>query len=128
MLRSLALFACLAFAACGSDNNGPPAGSEADLHGVGAACASNADCWEQGQSCLPLKGGYCGVAGCTADPDCPAGSRCVAHSDGTNYCFLVCANKVDCNFNRPVELESNCSSNITFTSGGKNGKACVPPS
>ncbi len=121
----LAGFACVA---CGDDDKGGPGGSEADLHGVGASCASNAECWEPGQTCLPFKGGYCGIEGCQGDADCPSGSRCVAHTNGTNYCFLVCVDKVDCNFNRPPESESNCSANITFTDGGKKSKACVPPS
>ena len=122
------LFATTAVVACGDDDKGGPGGSEADLHGIGAICTTNADCWEPGQTCLPFKGGYCGVEGCMSNQDCPAGSACVAHTTGTNYCFLICKDKVDCNFNRPPESEANCSSNITFTDGGKGSKACVPPS
>lgn len=114
--------------ACGDDDDGGPGGTEADQHGIGAVCAGNEDCWETGQSCLPFKGGYCGVEGCAADADCPSGARCVTHDDGKNYCFLVCTDKPQCNLNRPLEYEANCSSNITFAGGSKNGKACVPPS
>src|SRR5690349_14197099 len=110
--------------ACGSDDSG----SEAQRHGVGATCASNAECTEAGQTCLPFKGGYCGVADCVSDVDCPAGSACVSYDDGKNYCFLICTDKVQCNASRPLELEANCSSNVTFVSGDKTHKACVPPS
>ncbi|HET9933692.1 MAG TPA: hypothetical protein VFQ35_23465 [Polyangiaceae bacterium] len=110
---------------CSSDGS---RGTEADRRGVGASCAQPTDCTEAGQSCLPFKGGYCGIADCTRDADCPTGSACVQHDDGRNYCFLVCVEKVDCNVNRPAELESNCSSNVTFVSGNKAIKACVPPS
>ena len=68
-----------------------------------------------------------GVQDCTDDAGCPQGSACVAHDDGVNYCFRVCANKSECNYNRAADNESNCSSNITFVEGG-GGKACVPPS
>ncbi|MBE7484769.1 MAG: hypothetical protein HS104_32990 [Polyangiaceae bacterium] len=122
----LALSLVFSLGACGDDDDG--GGTEADKLGVGAACAGNQDCKVEGQTCLPFKGGYCGIADCTADTDCPQGSLCVAHTDGKNYCFRVCADKVECNYNRPVDFESNCSANITFVSGGKGSKACVPPS
>lgn len=101
--------------------------SEAVRHGVGAACTSNADCTESGQTCLAFKGGYCGVADCVADTDCPGGSGCVAHTDGNNYCFLICAQKADCNVSRGSDVEANCSSTATWADAN-NGKACVPPS
>lgn len=116
----------LAFVACGGDDD--DGGTEADRRGVGAACGDSTDCKEAGQTCLPFKGGYCGVADCTADVDCPSGSRCVAHTDGKNYCFRVCFDKFDCNRNRPAEHAANCSANITFVESGKSEKACVPPS
>src|SRR5688572_28217297 len=72
-------------------------GTEAQRRGVGAACAMADDCTETGQSCLTqFKGGYCGVASCTADEECPPGSACVTHDDGMNYCFLICIVKTDC--------------------------------
>jgi hypothetical protein len=112
--------------ACSDSGGG---GSEAVRHGVGAACSTSTDCTEMGQSCLAFKGGYCGVADCTSDASCPQGSACVAHTDGKNYCFLICVEKVDCNLNRPVlEEQANCSANVTFVSGNKGSKACVPPS
>ncbi|MEZ4220449.1 MAG: hypothetical protein R3B13_05915 [Polyangiaceae bacterium] len=115
--------------ACGDDSGPSGGGTEADYHGVGASCTKNEDCFEPGQTCLPFKGGYCGIEDCQQDTDCPAGSRCVAHdAPAKNYCFLVCANKPECNRNRPIDFESNCSSNITFVEGGKGPKACVPPS
>jgi len=109
------------FSACGDDS------SEADRRGVGSECSNNDDCTEQGQTCLPFKGGYCGVAGCVEDTDCPGGSLCVTHDDGANYCFLVCGDKADCNANRSVDNESNCVASVTFADQG-SGKACVPPS
>ncbi|MDX2024343.1 MAG: hypothetical protein SF187_29140 [Deltaproteobacteria bacterium] len=122
----VALFSVLltAFASisCGSDE------TEADKRGVGASCSTNADCSEKGQTCLAFKGGYCGVADCVDDTGCPAASACVKHTDGKNYCFRTCVEKPDCNANRPVESEANCSSNPTLVSGAKNTKVCVPPS
>ncbi len=112
---------------CGGDED--DGGTEADKHGIGATCTKNDDCFEQGQTCLSFKGGYCGVEGCTGDADCPDGSRCVAHtSPAKNYCFRVCTDKTECNRNRSATEEANCSSNVTFVDGAKNGKACVPPS
>jgi hypothetical protein len=128
-LAALALAISVSPLACGNDDGG---GSEAQRHGVGSACASDVDCWEEGQSCLTFKGGYCGVADCdpanVSAPLCPNGSKCVTHTDGRNYCFLVCLDKIDCNWNRMPEDESNCSSNITFADASKTVKACVPPS
>ena len=125
-VRPLALFVLLlsggTLAACGGG------GSEAQRRGVGAACAVDKDCTETGQKCLAFKGGYCGIADCTASSGCPAGSACVVHSDGHNYCFLICVEKAECNRNRGVDVEANCSSNITFTEAGVTQKACVPPS
>jgi hypothetical protein len=104
-------------------------GSDADALGVGAECASNSDCdTEGGQSCLGFKGGYCGLAGCTGDGDCPESSACITHDDGRNYCFRTCANKPDCNANRSVDNEANCVSSVTWVDGDMGRKACNPPS
>lgn len=103
-------------------------GNEADERGVGAECASADDCFEEGQACLAFRGGYCGIEDCARDADCPDGSACVTHSDGTNYCFLVCGTKSDCNTNRSSENEANCSSSTTFVDGANGRKACIPPS
>lgn len=115
--------------ACSSGSEGDGL-TPAQRHGVGAACTNDGDCFvgDTALKCLPFKGGYCGLEGCQADADCPPGSGCVAHDDGNSYCFLLCADKPECNYTRPLELESNCSSKIDFVEGKKTGKACVPPS
>lgn len=117
----LVAFPCLllSLAACGDD---------ADDLGVGAQCTQASECGENQQCLTQFKGGYCGLAGCKANADCPDASACVTHSDGKNYCFRVCKDKGECNANRSGDNASNCSSNITFASGKKEGKACVPPS
>jgi hypothetical protein len=122
--RALLLALSLTLAsACGDDDDGTPA----DQIGVGAQCANDDQC-KEGQTCLlQFKGGYCGLDNCTGDADCPAGSACVAH-EGTNYCFRICVEKIECNRNRALENESNCSANITFVDGDQGRKACVPPS
>ena len=117
-------------ASCGGDDpsSRPPPGSEADYHGVGASCDTNDDCEEKGQECIKdFAGGYCGVKDCKHNGDCPDGSSCVKLNAKT-YCFLNCVEKVDCNRNRPTELESNCSANVELVDGKKGVKSCVPPS
>lgn len=113
-------------AGCGDDDGGDP-GTEADRVGVGAECVDDVDCPEPLLCLKQFKGGYCGLADCAGDADCPSGSACVTHEDNSNYCFRICADKAECNLNRSLENESNCSSNITFVDAG-NHKACVPPS
>ena len=125
MSRILCAFVVLAAGtiACGGGQ------SEAIRRGVGSACSMNSDCTEKGQVCLTeFKGGYCGVAGCLRDSDCPSGSACVTADDQHNYCFLICLQKPDCNPNRTVDVESNCTSNLTFIDGTMNRKVCDPPS
>ena len=103
-------------------------GDDADDFGVGAQCSATSDCAD-GQQCLTqFKGGYCGLTGCKANTDCPDNSACIAHTDGKDYCFRVCTDKVQCNTNRTKDTESNCSSKVTFVSGKKESKVCVPPS
>ena len=102
--------------------------SEAQRRGVGAACDATHECTETGQSCLTqFKGGYCGVAACTEDANCPPGSACVTHDDGMNYCFLVCNVKTDCNRSRAVDVEANCSSTAVLVEEPKDRKICSPP-
>jgi len=104
-------------------------GDSADDLGVGAQCTSNDQCDSSThQVCLQFKGGYCGLMGCTHDSDCPSDSACIMHTDGVNYCFRTCVDKVDCNANRDPINESNCSSNVTFVDPVNGRKACVPPS
>ncbi|MBI4705125.1 MAG: hypothetical protein HY744_28800 [Deltaproteobacteria bacterium] len=135
MTRATRLLVGLALAttaSCGNGNGGGGGGvggSPAQKRGVGSECTSQKDCTEQGQQCLQqFKGGYCGIEDCKADADCPEGSACVTHDDGVNYCFLVCTDKPQCNINRSVEYEANCSSNVVFVEDKKGSKACVPPS
>ena len=104
-------------------------GDDADDLGVGAQCTTNDQCdAETNQVCLQFKGGYCGLMGCAHDTDCPDKSACIMHDDGVNYCFRICVDKVDCNANRDVDNEANCSSSVTFVDGTMGRKACVPPS
>ena len=115
-------------AGCGGDDS-----TEADRIGVGAQCTDSAECESADEDtelvCLTqFKGGYCGLEGCAGDVGCPDGSACVTHDDGNNYCFRVCQDKPDCNLNRSVENESNCSANIVFVDDRNERKACVPPS
>ena len=92
---------------------------------TGSTCSSTEDCPEN-QACLTeFKGGYCGIKDCADDADCPDDALCVKH-EGTNYCFLGCQDKTQCNAQRPVEQEANCSSNIERV-GASTAKACVPP-
>ena len=109
---------------CGDDD-----GNAADRAGIGAECSASDDCYGEELICLDqFKAGYCGLVGCTADDDCPVGSACVSHDDGSNYCFRVCVSKAECNRNRSAENEANCSSDVDFVAGTKEQKACVPPS
>ena len=111
-------------AICGCGNSG----SEAIRRGVGAECQRDSDCTETGQRCLTaFKGGYCGISPCTHDTDCPQGSACVTEDDGTNYCFLICVDKPECNPHRSVENESSCNSSLTFVDGTMGRKVCRPP-
>jgi hypothetical protein len=124
MKSLLALAVCLvSLVACGDD------GTEADRLGVGAQCIATDECNTDIELvCLnQFKGGYCGLQGCTADADCPEASACVAPGDGNNYCFRICLDKPECNVNRDLENESNCSASITFIDGAQGRKACIPP-
>jgi hypothetical protein len=81
-----------------------------------------------GSGCLTdFKGGYCGVSPCAHDVDCPQGSACITEDNGINYCFLVCADKPDCNPHRTLENESSCNSSLTFVDGTMGRKVCRPP-
>ena len=96
--------------------------------GVGSECTKDSEC-KEGQHCLTdFKGGYCGIANCMHDTNCPAGSACVTADNGTNYCFLVCADKPECNVHRTADNESSCVSSLTFVDGTMGRKTCRPPS
>lgn len=134
MLLSATLFLLVPLAAaCGDDGENP-----ADLAGIGWSCTVDTDCPAQvcdddATPCPQLRcltqftGGYCGLADCTNHEGCPAGGACVAHDDGTNYCFRTCVDKPECNTHRGAAEEANCSGSITWVPD-REGKACVPPS
>jgi hypothetical protein len=137
IFRILACVALIvAVGACGDDGGGVPA----DTIGVGAQCMASTECLQPDPPCdsgvdcyhqvclTQFTGGYCGIANCTGNADCPEGSVCVAHDDNVNYCFRRCTDKGQCNVNRDADNESNCSSNVVFVTPGTAGKACVPPS
>lgn len=124
--RLIAACSLILCAACGDD--------DAVARGVGAACATDEDCTEEGQRCLAqFKGGMCGIAGCTASSMCPAGSVCVDDPDlGESFCLLTCVDKPDCNVHRSVDDEANCSSTLNAVDEGLDGgvadtKVCRPP-
>ena len=120
--KQLVLLLLASVSACSGDN-------EADERGIGAQCGKTEDCEvDLQQVCLPFKGGYCGELGCTKDADCVEDAACIRHTDGMNYCFRTCVDKPNCNANRDVENESNCSSSVDFVEGAMGRKACVPPS
>ncbi|MDY0001959.1 MAG: hypothetical protein RBU30_11735 [Polyangia bacterium] len=120
----LVTMAGLALAFCGDDDN-------ANDRMIGAECSVPADCDDDNDDTLPLDcitafaGGYCGDASCIATTDCPTGSACVDY-EGTNYCFLTCKDKADCNKHRSAVNESNCSSN--YPPVDVSSKVCIPPS
>ena len=117
-----ALVVTVLLANCGNDT------SEAIKRGVGAECNASLACTETNQACLTeFKGGYCGVSSCAHDTNCPAGSACVTDDNQTNYCFLICADKPDCNVRRSVDNESSCTSSLTFIDGTMGRKVCRPP-
>jgi len=133
ILGTTLFVATLSLPGCGDENDNQ--GTEADRLGVGAQCSTDQDCLqpqtqnEPVQKCLQqFKGGYCGIENCTKDTDCPQASACVAHSDGKNYCFRICVDKLECNQNRLESFAANCSSNVSFVGGKTDSKACVPPS
>lgn len=130
-MRTKILVACAVLAmACGDDEDG----TEADRLGVGAECASDDDCLQEGDGGINLrclrqfKGGYCGLEDCVNNAECPERSACVAHEDNVNYCFRSCVDKPECNLNRSPDNESNCSSNVDYVEDDTPGKSCVPPS
>ena len=107
-------------------------GDDANALKVGGECSNLQDCGVDPEEqpppleCLAgFKGGYCGKTGCTASSECPEGSAC-ADFEGTFYCFLTCTDKSECNQNRGVDNESNCSSNYKTVENTEQ-KLCIPP-
>jgi hypothetical protein len=88
MTSSSKLFRLCALVASGAFSCGD--GNESDRVGIARDCSKNADCPKVGEfqlTCLTIfKGGYCGLAGCVRDADCPLGAARIAEG-GTNYCF-----------------------------------------
>lgn len=127
VLTAICITSALALlsAGCGDD------GVEADNQRIGAMCTVLDDCDDNNDDTEPLDcltefgGGYCGRAGCAASTDCPEGSVCVDY-EGAFYCFRVCLDKADCNTNRDLANEANCSSNVNAVDTAD--KVCVPPS
>jgi hypothetical protein len=118
------ILCALVLAACGCGSNNQNAANQA---GIGAQCNMTSDCTTSGEVCLTeFNGGYCGLAGCQHDTDCPQGSACVTDNQ-TNYCFLVCATKTDCNLHRSPANEADCTSSLSFIDGTMNRKVCRPP-
>ena len=132
----LGTFLSLVALGCGDDD-----ANTADRVGIAATCTMTSDCAAvesdaadggivQLQCLTQFKGGYCGLPDCTVSADCPRGSICVLHEDGNTYCFRECLDKPECNVNRPVEDEANCSSSFTWNDPADDmgEKACIPPS
>ena len=112
------------FCGCGED--------DANDQLIGGECATAEDC-DDGNDDTPaldcildFKGGYCGRAACQNSAECPEASLC-ADLEGSFYCFLQCTDKTQCNKNRTVDNESNCSSSVDPVEGGEQ-KLCIPPS
>jgi len=114
-------------------------GNAADQIGVASICEVEEDCPEvtidgvltQLECITDFSGGYCSIADCDSAADCPDGATCVLHTDGVKYCFRECAEKSECNANRPADDEANCSSNFDYADAAdeESGlKACIPPS
>jgi hypothetical protein len=104
--------------------------SESDRMGIASVCTQDKDCEKVGDvqlTCLTaFKGGYCGLAGCAQDSDCPTGAACIAEA-GVNYCFRECIDKPECNLHRTVDAEANCVGSAVHV-GVSSAKVCVPPS
>lgn len=121
LTRRILCAVVLAACGCGSYQNA------ANQAGIGAQCSMTSDCTTPGEVCLTeFNGGYCGLAGCAHDTDCPQGSACVTDNQ-RSYCFLICGTKTDCNFHRSLGNEADCTSSLPFVDGTMNRKACRPP-
>lgn len=95
--------------------------------GVGAGCATDADCTSPLTCLTGFKGGYCGKRDCTTNAGCPADSLCVKHSDSVGYCYLKCTVANTCSFCRPPGYAASCTDQVTYFEAGTTGAVCVPP-
>ena len=63
---------------------------------VGDKCTTSNDC-PAGTVCdTDSPGGYCLVANCDGDEDCPDEAVCVNFTDSLRYCLLKCKKNSDC--------------------------------
>jgi len=94
--------------------------------GVGAGCATDADC-PTGLFCDDtILGGHCGGEGhCQSDAECPANSFCVKWGT-SSYCARTCASDTDCSFCRTGDFAMTCSTNAEFMTTGTTDPVCVP--
>jgi hypothetical protein len=91
----------------------PDAPPEADRDGalagtpghIGGACGSDADCVDEGATCLrtlagilTFPNGYCSVIGCPAPGpwSCPAGASCQCDPSGDCMCLMSCTSSAQC--------------------------------
>lgn len=93
--------------------------------GVGADCGSADDCTGDLECTLDLLGGYCSKTGCELNADCPEGSLCVDHSDGSSYCMKSCEAETDCTFCRGADVFATCSDEVTFMEADTTGSVCI---
>lgn len=129
-LLAIAIFG-FSFLSCSDDKSG----TEADRVGIAGECSASEDCAQDVDSlqCLTgFKGGYCGLAGCTENANCPIGSVCVLEN-GSSFCFRTCADKNECNPNRSAANEANCSGSFDLMKADDQmpvglAKVCIPPS
>jgi hypothetical protein len=71
--------------------------------------------------------GYCTIADCTLNADCPNDARCVTLPDGHNYCLRTCTGPNSCTFCRPFEFGGECTGDVDFAEAGTTGEVCLPP-
>ncbi len=107
-----------------ASGGGPDASDEETR--VGGPCESAADCGDDGALCVTRVGaggfeltfpsGYCSIAGCSGDADCPEGSGCLSAA-GMNACLALC------------EDENDCRADEGYTCGsfGTPNAFCLPP-
>lgn len=130
----LSLLTSLLALACRVDDDA----LEVDRLEVGASCQDDRHCTDRAGDAADgydlrcftsFAGGHCGISRCSGD-DCPAGSGCVPHDDGQNYCFRLCDEDSECNQYRNADVApARCSSSVSFldSEDRSDRSACVPP-